>query len=70
MVKYLETVEEVITELGGYKRLAQLTERGASVSLVANWKYRKLFPAKTYAVLQDELRKHGATAPNSLWGMP
>jgi len=70
MIKQLSTVEEVISELGGYQAVRDLTERKDNLSTVMMWKTRKKFPATTYARMQAALRSHGATAPDELWGMP
>jgi hypothetical protein len=69
MIKRLQTVEEVIAELGGPKAVGQLTER-KSASAVPMWKNRKRFPPKTYTILQAALKERGLSAPNDLWGMP
>ena len=69
MSKRLQTVEEVIAELGGPKVVADLTDK-RSASAVPMWKNRKRFPAKTFTILQAALHKRGLSAPNDLWGMP
>jgi hypothetical protein len=69
MVKQLHTVEEVISELGGPDSVKELTRR-ASPSAVPTWKWRKKFPATTYAVMRSALQERGLSAPNDLWGMP
>jgi hypothetical protein len=69
MTKRLQTVEEVIAELGGPQAVAELTEK-KSISAVPTWKYRKRFPAKTFTILQAALQRRGLSAPNDLWGMP
>ncbi|WP_369527279.1 carph-isopro domain-containing protein [Bradyrhizobium elkanii] len=66
MTKRLSTIEEVISELGGPKAVAELTNR-TSQSAVPMWKSRQRFPASTYAVMKAALRSHGADAPDSLW---
>jgi hypothetical protein len=69
MRKRLQTVEEVIAELGGTDAVKALTHR-ASPSAVPTWKYRKRFPTTTFTILQAALNERGLTAPNDLWGMP
>lgn len=69
MVKQLSSVEEVISELGGFDAVRLLTNR-QSTSAVPMWKNRKRFPATTYTVLKSALEKRGLSAPNKLWGMP
>jgi hypothetical protein len=68
MIKHLETVDEVIDALGGIKAVSDLMQCKAS-STVPMWKHRQRFPATTFATLQAELRKRGASAPTDLWGM-
>lgn len=69
MTKRLQTVEEVIAELGGPQAVAEMTEK-KSASAVPMWKNRKRFPAKTFTILQAALHERGLSAPNDLWGMP
>ena len=69
MIKRLQTVEEVITELGGFQAVAEMTGK-ESISAVPTWKWRKRFPAKTFTILQAALQQRGLSAPNELWGMP
>jgi len=69
MSKQLHTVDEVISELGGFDAVRELTNR-ASASAVPMWKNRKRFPAKTYTVLKSALQQRGVDAPDELWGMP
>jgi hypothetical protein len=69
MLKQLSTVEEVISELGGFDAVKTLTN-SQSPSVVPTWKYRKQFPPRTYPALQTALKKRGLTAPNKLWGIP
>jgi hypothetical protein len=69
MTKQLHTVEEVISELGGFDAVKELTNReGASV--VPMWKHRRKFPPNTYTVLKSALQERGVSAPDELWGMP
>jgi len=70
MIKHLETVDEVIEELGGTKAVAELTDRRKDSSVVLMWKNRKRFPANTFTAIQPALKRRNAAAPNSLWGMP
>lgn len=69
MSKRLQTVEEVIAELGGPQAVKELT-RAASPSVVPMWKNREHFPTKTYTILQAALQERGLSAPNHLWRMP
>lgn len=64
----LNSVEAVISALGGVKAVQELTRR-ASESAVPNWKLRKSFPSNTYAVMKAALKAKGCTAPDHLWGM-
>ena len=68
MVKQLNTVEEVISELGGFDAVKELTNRN-SASAVPMWKHRQTFPPTTYVVLKTALHAKGADAPDSLWNM-
>lgn len=68
-MRTLNSIEDVIDELGGIKAVAELTNR-ASPSAVPNWKLRKAFPTDTYAIMKSALQDKGATAPGELWGMP
>lgn len=63
------TVEDVISELGGFDAVKALTGRKSS-SAVPMWKLRRKFPPNTYTVMIAALQAKGATAPASLWGMP
>lgn len=67
--RQLHTVEEVISELGGYKAVAKLTGRPA-ISTTPNWVLRQCFPTNTYAIMQSALEDKGLSAPGSLWKMP
>jgi len=64
----LDSIEDIIDELGGLKAVGALTGRKSGV--VWNWKDRKAFPTNTYVVMQAALRAKGVDAPASLWGMP
>lgn len=68
-MKQLETVDEVISELGGFEAVKELTNRD-SASAVPMWKHRKRFPTTTYTVLKSALQERGFSAPDKLWGMP
>lgn len=69
MLKELSSVEEVISELGGFDAVKVLT-KSKSPSVVPMWKNRKRFPAKTYPVLKPALEERGLSAPDKLWGIP
>jgi len=66
-VKRLKTVSEVIDRLGGNIEVADLTSRSSNA--VSNWRGFGKFPANTYFVIRDELRRRDYTAPESLWAM-
>jgi len=68
MIKQLHTVEEVISALGGFDVVKELTNRN-SPSVVPMWKHREQFPPNTYAVMKAALRSKNADAPASLWNM-
>jgi hypothetical protein len=65
----LSTTDEVIDALGGNAECARRI--GYAAKTVSAWRawLRGRFPAETYVVLQDELRKAGKTAPATLWNM-
>jgi hypothetical protein len=72
MVKFLrmaslKTVPEVIAALGGNDHVAKTI--GASYNAVSNWRARGTFPAHTYLILNEMLRRRGHRAPDSLWAM-
>lgn len=69
MVRHLKTVNEVISELGGFDGVKDLTNRN-SPSVVPMWKHRNKFPPNTFTVMSAALAAKGARAPASLWGMP
>lgn len=68
MVQHLQTHDEVISFLGGFEAVKELTRR-KTVSNVSMWKLRKRFPPDTYIVMTDALAAKGAAAPPALWGM-
>ena len=59
------TVQDVITELGGVNAVARLTGRGETA--VYNWLADRRFPASLYAMMIKQLPR-GMSAPASLWG--
>lgn len=63
----LSTAAEIIEKLGGINTVGALTN--SDYKAVWNWKAGNWFPARTYVVLDAELRKRGLIAPASLWGM-
>jgi hypothetical protein len=67
-IRHIQTVEDVISELGGPKAVQELC-RLESSSAVPTWKLRGAFPPRTYAVMQSALATRGATAPDDLWKM-
>jgi hypothetical protein len=63
----LSTAAEIIEKLGGISTVGTLTNSGYRA--VWNWKASNKFPARTFVVIDYELRKQGHIAPTSLWGM-
>lgn len=61
------TAAEIIERLGGINAVSALTN--SDYKAVWNWKAGNWFPARTYVVLDTELRKRGLFAPAKLWGM-
>lgn len=65
--KHLPTVDAVIDFLGGTAEVARRT--GNRMQTISNWRRNKVFPASSYITVQDELRRAGGSAPDSLWRM-
>jgi hypothetical protein len=63
----LHTAAEIIEKLGGINTVAALTNSG--YRRVWNWKATNKFPARTFLIINRELRKEGFIAPDKLWGM-
>ena len=63
----LRTVPEVIAALGGTEHVAKTV--GASYNAVSNWRTRGVFPAHTYLILSEMLRRRGVRAQDKLWAM-
>jgi hypothetical protein len=66
MFKNLQTIDEVIEELGGPQAVMDLTKRESN-SVVPVWRHRGKFPGYTYPALQNALKAKGASAPDELW---
>jgi hypothetical protein len=69
-MKELNSVDEVIAELGGPTAAARISALGVSAQAVSNWRMRKRLPAEKYLVVSSELRQRGFSAPASLFGIP
>jgi hypothetical protein len=65
--KSLTEVAEVVEHLGGTHVVALLTRR--STNNVRNWIALGRFSAPTFLILSKALRRKGADAPPSLWGI-
>jgi hypothetical protein len=63
----LETPREVMAALGGTSMVSALT--GYSYGRVENWNRAQNFPANTYLVLTEALRRKRLTASPKLWRM-
>lgn len=63
----LETLDEVITALGGTDGLFDLM--GAKPSTISMWKKAGNFPSNSYVLMTEVLRARGKTAPDLLWKM-
>jgi hypothetical protein len=63
----LTTTAEVMAALGGTTAVARLTNR--KVTAASNWQSFDKFPANTFVVMTEALRRIGRSAPPSLWGM-
>jgi hypothetical protein len=68
VTRNLQTVEQVIEALGGFKAVGELTKRN-SANAAWNWKERNAFPTNTYVIMKGALKEIGAKAPDSLWNM-
>lgn len=66
MLRELNSIEEVVAELGGNDAVMELAGL-ESVSAVPVWKHRGKFPGYTYPIIQGALKAKGATAPDGLW---
>jgi len=65
----LETFDEVVEKLGGLSAVGRLCNDQDSAA-VCNWKRRRSrFPTKYHKLMKRELRRAGADAPDSLWGL-
>lgn len=67
MANGLATTEAVIDALGGLPAVMELT--GSTYKAAFNWKSAPTFPAKTYVVMIEALKRAGKSASPSLWGM-
>lgn len=67
MACILTTASEVIDRLGGTAATARLTSRRDQH--VTNWRRSGRLPPDTFLIMQSELRRLGAEAPPSLWGI-
>lgn len=63
----LETLDEVITALGGTDGLFDLM--GAKPSTISMWKKAGNFPSNSYVLMSAALGARGKAAPDSLWKM-
>jgi len=62
----LDTLEDVVRELGGVVQVARITRRKPRA--VRNWRRKGTFPSALYFVMVDKLLDRGFYAPRSLWG--
>ena len=61
----LDTLEDVVRELGGVVQVARITRRKPRA--VCNWRRKGTFPSALYFVMVDELLDRGFYAPHLLW---
>jgi hypothetical protein len=66
-VKSYKNVSDIIDLLGGNTSVAHLTSRSSNA--VSNWRTFGKFPAQTFLLIKAELKRRGASAPDSLWAM-
>jgi hypothetical protein len=67
MSKHCTSVREVVSTLGGARKVASIFDRHENA--VWNWVSANRFPANTYIVLTKALAEVPATAPDDLWAM-
>lgn len=63
----LRTMGDIIDALGGPSAVAKLTN--STLPAVSNWQQFGRFPAKTYVVMVNALKRRRKSAHASLWGM-
>ena len=63
----LSTVDAVVKKLGGCAATARIT--GRKMAAVSNWCAVNRFPARSYLLITEALKKHKCRAPASLWEM-
>jgi hypothetical protein len=61
----LTTTAEVISALGGLRRVSALT--GAHYKLVSGWRQAPTFPARYFLVMTFALSRKRLSAPPELW---
>lgn len=68
-MKTLLNTDDVIYALGGPTAVGKIVSRSAQA--VNHWRVKNLgkFPGWTYLLIETELKRHGMTAPASLWGI-
>ena len=66
-MRVLKTTPKIFEELGGISAVAELTD--SAYTAAHNWKAWNKFPPRTYVLILAALKRRGATAPPSLWGM-
>lgn len=64
---HLDTTAKVIDKLGGVHAVAELTDTNYKAAHA--WKQRGRFPAKTFVVITEALRRKGLSARSNLWKM-
>jgi hypothetical protein len=67
MPKHCTSVREVISTLGGARKVAEMF--GLTENAVWNWVATDRFPANTYLAIRNALRSKRRKAPDTLWRM-
>ena len=67
MSQKISTTREVIDALGGNGAVANIT--GSTAKAVWNWRKANIFPAHTYLLITNALKRRGLIAPSGLWRM-
>jgi len=68
MAKTVSNISDLISELGGPTRAAEVLG-ATSPQQVVNWRLRGKITAELFTAHQDILSRLGLAAPASLWGM-
>lgn len=68
MSKMIASVAELVVELGGPKKAAEILG-GATPQKIVNWRASGRLPARFHIMHGRQLAERGISAPPSLWGL-